>query len=346
MIFSPRISTGRLAPLCHRLATALEAGIDARTIWAREAEHARGSARSRIRAISDGVERGESISRAIRQTGNYFPELFREMVDVGEQTGHAAEVFGQLADHYQHQRELRRAFLSAISWPMVQLFLAILIIGFLIGIMGAINESTGADTDPLGFGLIGTHGLMIYGAFLAAVGAAMALIVFAVRRGALWVRPIQRAALHVPMLGSSLRTIALARLAWALNLTFGTGMDVRRALAISLRAARNAKFTDDLPAIDLAIAQGATIYEAFHRQRGYPHEFLDTMAVGEESGRLVESMARLSTQYQQRARVALASLTALAGYAVWVAVAAIIIFLIFRLAMFYLGVLAGAANMR
>ena len=53
-------------------------------------------------------------------------------------------------------------------------------------------------------------------------------------------------------------------------------------------------------------------------------------------------MAHLSRQYQEQARAALATLTMLAGFAVWVVVAGLIIVLIFRLFLFYLGMITAA----
>ena len=46
---------------------------------------------------------------------------------------------------------------------------------------------------------------------------------------------------------------------------------------------------------------------------GYPADFLDTLAVGEQSGKIVESMGRLAKQYQDRARSAMAALAVVAG---------------------------------
>ena len=346
MFFSARISLGTLVPLCHRLATALGAGVDARTVWSREAQRARGSARPRLAAVSQAIDRGESLAAAINATGDYFPEMFRQLVEVGETTGHVAEVFEQLYGHYQHQRDMRRAFLGAITWPLTQLVLAVLIIGLLIAAMGFINRSTGGNLDPLGFGLVGAAGLAIYSAVVVTAATVIAALVYSVRRGVLWTRPLQRLALRVPLLGPALQTLAIARLAWGLHVTLNAGMDVRRSLSLSLRAARNAKFLDDMPAVDKSLAAGNSIYDAFLGLRGYPNEFLDALAVGEQSGRLVESMALLSRQYQERSRSALATLTALAGYAVWALVAALIIFLIFRLAFFYLDMLNDAMKMK
>lgn len=343
MIFSPRISLGKLAALSHRLALSLQAGVDVRTVWGREAERAHGSMRRRLHAISQAIDGGETTATALALSGNYFPTLFCELAEVGELTGHQAEVFAQLADHYQNQITLRRVFLASILWPMIQLALAVLIIGFLIWIMGVIRDATGnKGLDPLGFGLVGNRGLAIYVGCVALVAAAVWAAIAAVRRGLVWGRPIQRAVLRLPVLGNALETLALARLAWTLHLTMNAGVPVRRALALSLRSTRNARYIDQIPAIDAEIMQGNSIYEAFCQAGGYPVEFLDSLAVSEQSGMLVESMARLSRQYQERARVALAAMTTVAGFAVWGVIAALIIFLIFRLFSFYLGTINEA----
>ncbi len=338
MFFSARISLKELAGLCHRLATSLEAGIDMRTVWRREAENAsRAALRTRFRVLADDVAEGRSLADALAATEDFFPPIFRELVNIGEQSGRLPDVFAQLHHHYLDQIARRRIFLAAIAWPMLQLTVAIFVVGFLIWILGVIGKSTGAPIDILGFGLVGTRGLAIYAAFLSGVGIAALILIRAVSRGMLWVRPLQRLALRIPALGKPLETLALARLAWALHLTMSTGMDVRRAVQLSLSAARNARYTDLLKPIDSWLSAGSSLHEAFANTGVFPREFLDTLEVGEQSGKLVESMDHLSAQYRDRAKAALAILTMLAGFAVWCMVALVIIVLIFRLFMFYLG---------
>jgi len=345
MVFSPRIKLQPLADLCQRLATALHAGIDLRTILAREAERASGVAKRLLSAVSEAINRGETLAEALAAAGDFFPDLFRELAEVGEQTGHHAEVFAQLAEHYRGKLSLRRTFLATIAWPAVQLGLAVLIIGFLIWVMGPINDMVdNAQTtiDPLGLGLIGNRGLAIYVAFLACVGVPLLLFVKAAQRGLVWVRPIQRVVLRLPWIGRQLQTVALARLAWSMHLTMNAGMEVRRALRISLRSTRNARYTDQIDRIDAAIAEGNSIYEAFYMSGVCPADFLDTLAVGEQSGKIVESMGQLSRQYDQQARSALTTLTMLSGVAVWIVIGAISVALIFRLFMFYIGTIYNA----
>ena len=343
MFFSSRIPLKPLAALCQRLATALVAGIDVRTVWAREAQQARGlAARRQLALVGRAVREGESVTAAVAATGDFFPPLFREMVEVGEQSGHLGEVFARLAEHYQAQVQLRRNFLASITWPMFQLAVALTVVGFLIWVTGVIGRMTGTPLDILGFGLVGDRGLAIYLAIVLVAGAVLAVFIRAASRGLVWTRPIQRGVMRVPVLGPALQTLAVARLAWSMHVTMNAGMEVRRALRLSLRSTRNARYTDQIERIDAEIAAGNSIFEAFSRAGCFPVDFLDTLQVGEQSGQLVESMAWLSRQYQDHARTALATLTMVAGFAVWAVVAGLIIVLIFRLFMFYLGAINDA----
>lgn len=346
MFFSPRIRISQLAGLCRRLAISLGAGIDLRTAWARQTDHASGrAAQVRLQSVREAIDRGDPLADALAATGDFFPALFRELVEVGEKTGHLSEVFAELAEHYEGQIVLRRTFLAAIAWPLIELGLTVLIIGLLIWILGIISSITGSEAQILPSYLRGNTGLVIYIGFLTTVGLLFWLTIRAISRGLVWTRPIQRAVLQLPGLGKPLQRVALARLAWSLHLTFKTGMEVRRALRLSLKSTRNARYTDQLDVIDAEIARGNSVYEAFVRAGCFPADFLDVLAVGEQSGKLTESMARLSHQYQAHARVALGTLTKVAAFAVWLVIAVIIIALIFRLAMFYVGMIYQAAEM-
>ena len=128
-----------------------------------------------------------------------------------------------------------------------------------------------------------------------------------------------------------LRTLALSRLAWTMHMTMNTSMDVRRSLALSLRSTQNARYIDQIPAIDTEIVGGSSIHEAFRVAGGYPADFLDTLAVGEQSGKMVESMGILAKQYQDRARMAMTALAVVAGVGVMMLIAGLIIAMIFRI---------------
>jgi type II secretory pathway component PulF len=160
-----------------------------------------------------------------------------------------------------------------------------------------------------------------------------------------WTRPIQRAVLRIPWLGTCLQTLALSRMAWSLHVTMETGMDLRQIMSLSLASTHNARYTDHTEEIITQIVRGNEVYEALEEAGVFPRDFLDAFEVGERSGRLPESMAHLSQQYQDQARRSLAALTVVAGFGVWALVAALIILMIFRLAFFYINTINDALKM-
>jgi type II secretory pathway component PulF len=300
--------------------------------------------RSRFQTVHEAVARGESLRAALDAAGDYFPPLFREIVGVGEQSGRLGEAFRELADHYDGQVRMARIFWAAIAWPAIEFALAIAIIGLLIWIQGMLPTYEGKPLDILGWGLVGNRGLLVYVVCVAVALGVVALVVRGVKRGLAWAKPVQRVVLSIPILSKPMRTLALARLAWCMHLTFATGMDVRRALRLSLEGSGNARFTDQIGLILDVIASGDTIVESFEAAGAFPEEFVQAVRVGEESGSLPETMKRLGEQYRQQAEAATAVLATLGGFGVWALIAIALIAVIFQLAGFYIGALRQALS--
>ncbi len=345
-MLSPRYNSKTLADLCHRLAVETESGIDIRRTWKREAENSRKRVRPLLETVRDEIAQGESLSQSLAKTERLFPQLFLEMVHVGEQTGTLASVFRRLSHHYRHQYQLKRTFLAAIAWPMFQLTAALFVIGLLIWILGFLGSGPdGQPIDILGLGLIGTRGLLIYLSILAAIGLGMTGLILAVQRGVFWAKPLQRATMRLPAIGASLRKLAIARIAWAMHLTLNVEMDLYRLIPLVLRASGSDTYIQHAGVMQADVRAGLPLHEAFHNTREFPAHFLDALQVGEESGQIVESMDRLSKHYEEEAESALHTLTIIAGFAIWALVAALIILMIFRIFGFYIGALQGAAEM-
>jgi len=339
MFFESRARLKPLAALCRRMATSLDAGIDLRRVVKREAQAQAPAAQQRVmRAAFEAVKVGHSLGDAIEESGPFFPELFRELVNVGEETGQLAEVFRHLAEHYERQLALRREFLTAISWPLTQLAAAIGTIGLLIWILRWIADTRGGEAmDVLGWGLVGERGAAIYFGVVAAVACTAAVLFEASRRGAPWVAPLVRFAYWLPVIGGALTTLALARMAWSMSLTLDTGMPLNKALPLGFRASGDPFHLIHSRRVVARITNGSDIHEAMSDTGAFPNDFLDAVQVGEQSGRLPEQMTLLSRQYEQRAEAALAVLTKMAGFGVWMLVATFIVVLIFRIFNAYLG---------
>ena len=126
-------------------------------------------ARKHLRTVSEAIDAGASMREALAGTDEYFPELFHQLTYVGDQTGHLDEALAQLAAHYEFQLKLRRSFLTSMAWPLIELGTSIVVIGVLIFALGIIESMKGQTIDALGYGLVGTPGLIKYFTFLALV---------------------------------------------------------------------------------------------------------------------------------------------------------------------------------
>jgi type IV pilus assembly protein PilC len=345
MLLSPRLSAHALSQLSHRLAVETESGIDIRRTWQREADSAHGRPREAFAHVRDALNRGETLTRGLAETGSLLPPLFHEIVHVGEQTGTLGQVFNRLAAHYRSQNDRQRLFLLAIAWPLIQLTIAVLVVGLLIWIMGAIGERNGQPIDMLGFGLVGTRGLMIYANFVIAICLCVAGLVVATRRGVFSTQPLQRALMRVPLVGTCLQRIALAQLTWVLQLTMNVALDLRRVVPLALRATRNDYYIRHNDEIVALVASGHPLHEAFAASGAFPTDFIDALQVAEESGQFVESLARLSRRYEEEAKWAMGGLVAVLVGGVWILVGAIIVWMIFRMFGFYVGTINDAVNM-
>ena len=218
-------------------------------------------------------------------------------------------------------------------------------VGLLIWIMGMIPGNENGETiDMLGLGLIGTSGLIKYVTGLLVVGIVVFLLIEALRRGAAWIQPLQHAVVKIPAVGQAFQTLALARFTWAFQLVLGTSMDLRTMMPLVLDATGNHYYSRFGPEVAMRIEQGQDISSALAATGVFPRDLLENIAVGEGSGSLAEQMQRLSKEYQERAGTAISILAQVAGYAIWMMVAALIVLLIFRIFSMYIGVLNDAAK--
>jgi type IV pilus assembly protein PilC len=303
--------------------------------------------RKRIAAVREEVQRGTDIAQALRDQGGYFPELMTDMVAVGEQTGQLPEVLDGLADHYDNVVRLRRMLITMITWPAIQLVAAILIIALVIFVLGIVAGTRGPGAkqfDILGLGLMGTSGAikwlaMSFGSIFAVLGGYF-LIANVFRRK----RFLDGLLMKIPVLGTSMRSFAIARFSWAFALTQQTGMPIARSLELSFRATSNGAFVGASPNVCGLVMNGEELSMALDESGLFPDEYLSLVQVAEASGTVPETLERLSPQFEDQARRSLAALAVTLAWLVWVVVALFIIFIIFSFVMTYVRMLERAAS--
>ncbi len=347
MLRNPQISWGALAAFSRSMSQMLEAGVDVRKSLKTSASQ---SMDSRLAGAVEKVNRriasGATLADALAEQSDRFPALFRDLVNVGEQTGNAPEVFAALSRYYEARLNQVREFRSAIAWPMFQLFAAVLIIGLLIFVLGMLPSSSGSEPlDILGLGLTGSRGAVFWLGMCFGTAAAVLIAWKLVSRnlsGQMLLHPLL---LQIPGIGGCMRAFAISRFSWCFALTQQAGMSIRPSLECSLRATANGAFISAAPRIWDELNHGEPFADALASSRLFPTTYLQFVETGEQTGTIPEQLDRMSRHFDDDANRALQRITSIFSYLVWLMVAGMIVYFIFRIVMLvYIGPLNAAAN--
>jgi type IV pilus assembly protein PilC len=344
MSWSSRLPLSSLIELCRALRHNLGAGLPLLDVFRQQARRGPAPVRPIAERIADKLKVGDDLETALEAEKARFPPMFVSLVVVGEQTGNLPEVFRELEKYFTFQQKLHRQFWAAAAWPLLQFFAAIFVIAGMLLLLGIIAEMhPGTEPfDPLGLGLLGVRGAAIFLSIvfggLLLLGGVWFLLTRLLRQGKL----VDGVLLKVPALGPCMRALALQRFCLALRLTMETGMSIAKAVRLSLRATANEAFAGAAPDLKASLSEGHDLSAALATTRLFPEDFINILANAEEGGRMTEVLEHQTEHYQDEASRKMSAMTWVASALVWVVVAIFIIFVIFRVAMTYLGMIDQA----
>lgn len=342
-MFSARLSLPTLIELCRVLKHYLGAGLSLPDVFRQQEKKGPAAFRPVAGRIAGVLADGGSLESALKDEAKYFPPLFISLTAVGERTGMMPEVFGELERYFLRQQQLRRTFISLVAWPVLQFVMATGVLALLIIVFGFLAPTgvNGKPLDPLGLGLFGVRGAVI---FLAVIyGGLFGLYLFYRASARLFggKAVVDRFLLSVPAIGPCLAALALGRFCLALRLTHESGMSVAKALRLSLRATGNSAYEATTDLVEGTVKAGDEISLALSRTGLFNDEFVRIVGVAEESGTLSEVMKHQGDHYHDEAGRRMKVLTAVAGFGLYALIGILIIIAIFRL---YIGVYLDQIN--
>jgi type II secretory pathway component PulF len=327
-MFSRRIPLGDLIDLCRVLRHQLSAGMSVHQVLKKQGERGRSSIRALAGRVGDALQEGSSLSDALVLEPGAFPVLFLSMVKLGEESGHLAEIFGELERYYEVEWQLRRRFRSQSFFPIVQFLFAVAIFAGLLIFLGTLNPAKPLLTF---FGIGGGLGALTFlGAVFGTLGLAW-ILYFGVSRAGRQKAWLDFLILSTPGLGSCVKAIVMSRLTLALQLTLDSGLSITKALRLSLEATGNAYFASHADAIVRTLKNGEPLLDSLAASKLFTHEFLDMVASSEASGSVPEMMKHLADQYQEEAGRKMAMLGKVAAGFVWCCYAGFAIVMIFKI---------------
>ncbi|WP_253156159.1 type II secretion system F family protein [Stieleria tagensis] len=340
------MSLSAAAGFSRRMGTGLRAGADILRLLKSESKYGSNQQREAISHLLTSINEGFSLTDAMKQRPKFFPGLMISLTRVGEDTGKLERTFLTLAEHYEQQVQLRRQFMSSISWPAIQMFLGLGVISLFIYLLGILQPASGGQmADMLGFGLRGGTGVLIFWSYIAAVAAIFVALYVAYQRNLGGVQNLIPLLYLIPKFGPALQTITLSRFTRTLALSLGAGLDPIRSVKLSLDSTDSEYYRSGGEIFETAIRdRGDTLAGGLRSTSLFPETFLQLVEVAELSGTESESIDHLCTEYEERAKMAMRTLSGIATSVVWLITAGTLVFLIIRMAMNIFGAYGLAAS--
>ena len=123
----------------------------------------------------------------------------------------------------------------------------------------------------------------------------------------------------------------MSRFATAMQLTLNSSLSPAKAVKLSIAAAGDPGLAASQDAVLTSIKKGEPLHTALSICPQLPKDFLDMIAIAEEGGTIPEMMKHQARHYRETGRERMRAVSGVASFGVWILVAVVIIFMIFRI---------------
>jgi type IV pilus assembly protein PilC len=266
--------------------------------------------------VKEDVEGGSTFADALGKHPRYFDELFVNLVAAGEVGGILDTILARLAAYIEKAMKLQKKIKSAMVYPSTILAVALIVTLVLllkvIPIFGSMFKDFGQDLPaPTVFVMALSGYAQKY--FLVAVAVVVAIF-FAIK----WYykqesgrRNIDGLLLKLPVVGSLLQRIAVARFSRTLGTMVSSGVPILEGMDIVAKSAGNKVIEEAIAKARLSISEGKTIADPLADAKVFPAMVTQMVGVGEATGALDTMLNKIADFYDDEVDNAVDSLTAL-----------------------------------
>lgn len=300
-----KIKRSDLIDFSSQLSTILSAGLPILQGLQELALQRQGTKFGKILArIQEDIEGGSLLHEALARYPRAFGETYIHMIKAGEASGNVDRILKELAASLEWQEELASTIKKISIYPlMVLIGISVLVIFvFAFAFPRIASVLTGMKvTLPLSTRLLIAVSKLFqsYWHFLGIGfgGGIVGLRLFAQSQmGRLMLDKLK---LRLPLIGGLTRKIYLSRLTHHLSLLLQAGIGIYDALSAVEKVVGNLVFSDAVREVRDQVQAGSTLTEALGRADVFPPMVVRMIAVGESTGTLEASLAKVSQYYDQ-----------------------------------------------
>jgi type IV pilus assembly protein PilC len=299
-------------------------------------------------AVKSRVEAGSTFADGLAEHPTVFDELFVQLVRAGEIGGILDTILQRLGAYIEKNEKLKRRVKGAMVYPAIVLFVAVGVVGALLGFVVPTFEKMFKDLGgtlpgPTQFLVNLSHGLIDnWYAFLGvpiAIFVAFKAVLRTTKGRARW----DALVLKLPLFGPLVRKVAVARFTRTLGTMLSSGVPILDALEIVAKAAGNKTVEAAILHVRTKISEGKNIAQPLAESGVFPPMVVQMIGVGEATGAMDAMLSKIADFYDDEVDVAVAALTSMLEPLMMVVLGSIIGF--FMIAM-YLPIFSMAGNIK
>ena len=267
-------------------------------------------------AIARDVEGGSTLADAYRKHPRTFQDLYVNMLQAGEAAGILDTVLQRLATYIEKAASLKRKVKSAMVYPTTIISVAVLVIifmmTFVIPTFATMFTQLGAEL-PLPTKIVLEMSAFTQ-RYILLILAALIGFVFALRavyrtdRGS---RVIDRLVLRIPVAGTLVKKVAVARFTRTLGTLVAAGVPILEGLRITARSAGNRVVEASVMLAREAVTAGRPLSEPLRTEPVFPPMVTHMISVGESTGSLDQMLSKIADFYDDEVDSAVGALMSL-----------------------------------
>jgi type IV pilus assembly protein PilC len=257
-----------------------------------------------LTGVRTTVEGGATLANAMRQYPNVFDDLTTNMIEAGETGGILDVILQRLAIYVEKAVRLKSAVKSALIYPVSVISLATLIVGALLKWVVPIFSNLFAGLGvalPLPTRIVMGLSGFVQSFWWVVIGSVIGLVVGVkqIRKHPRGNYYFDKMLLHLPIMGTLLRKIAVGRFTRTLGTLITSGVPILEGLAITARTSGNAVLEEALMKVRKAIEEGRTIVDPLRECGVFPNMVTQMIGVGEATGAMDNMLQKIADFYEE-----------------------------------------------
>lgn len=266
-------------------------------------ESATGKFKHVLTGVLKSIESGNTLSSSFSRYPKVFNSVFISSIYAGESSGTLDQSLENLAVQLEKERELHLKIKGAMLYPSVVLsaafilgsVLSFLVLPKIIPLFEGLNMKLPFTTRLL---ISFSHFMERNGTFVF-VGLILFLVFMFWLVKQKFVKPFTHLLfLKIPIVKNIVKNANLARFSRTLGMLLKSGLSIDSALQVTRDTMTNYYYAKSLSDVSIRVSKGVKLSENLEQYNNlYPKMVSKMILVGEESGRLDETLLYLSDYY-------------------------------------------------